>query len=246
MSIRFGTESGYKTRTDFRISEGELDCGDIIYMFIKTIEKSYTFEDEYSICSIGIIPGSGDNPCYESISLKIREEAAPKYKPTDEAREKTPEYLAQMAIDGKAATELACIPIKIKMTTVELTASYKDVEVKPDPVDLENATTADGVYRIGDLIVLPATGSYILTSFSTDQPTDDFGTRSITYTKKLPYPDDQVRQDYLTGIADYFPLDDPFDPTTSTVEVEVNFRQGDVPIKRVTVTKYGVISIDVT
>lgn len=121
MAIRFGTSSGYKTRTDFRISEGELDCGNEVHMFIKTIEKSYSFEDEYSICSIGIV-GGGDL-CYESVSLKITEEAAPKYKPTTEALGQTAAYLATMGADGKAATELACTPLKIKNVSVEYTAT---------------------------------------------------------------------------------------------------------------------------
>lgn len=121
MSIRFGTTSGFKTRTDFRISEGELDCGDTVHMFIKTIEQSYTFEDEYSICSIGIL--SNPNLCYESVSLKITEEAAPKYKPVAAAKEQTAEFLAEMGALGQAVTELACTPLKIKSTSVELTAT---------------------------------------------------------------------------------------------------------------------------
>lgn len=241
MSIRFGTSSGYKTRTDFRISEGELDCGSEVHMFIKTIEQSYSFEDEYSICSIGII--SDPNLCYESVSLKITEEAVPKYKPVAEATGQDAVYLATMGAEGKAVTELACTPMKIKNTTVELTATWKDMDVTPTPVQLTAVTTADGAYVIGSLITLPSTGSYIVTSKSTDQPADDFGSRSITYRKKLPYPSTIVRDAYITGISSYFDVSDPFDQDISTVEIEVNFRQGEVPIKRVTVTKYGLTEI---
>jgi len=241
MSIRFGTSSGYKTRTDFRISEGELDCGSEVHMFIKTIEQSYSFEDEYSICSIGII--SNPNLCYESVSLKITEEAVPKYKPTAAATGQDAAYLANMGANGEAVTELACTPLKIKSTTVEITATWKDMDVTPLPADLEAVTTADGAYIIGTLITLPSTGNYIVTSKSTDQPADDFGSRSITYRKKLPYPDVSTRGAYLTGISSYFGVSDPFDSDISTVEVEINFRQGEVPIKRVTVTKYGLTQI---
>lgn len=241
MSIRFGTTSGYKTRTDFRISEGELDCGDTVHMFIKTIEQSYTFEDEYSICSIGIL--SDPNLCYESVSLKITEEAAPKYKPVPAATGQTAAFLAEMGAAGEAVTELACTPLKIKSTSVELTATQKDMDITPTPVDLAAITTADAAYVIGDRITLPDTGSYIITSKSTDQPADDFGSRSITYRKKLPYPSDAVRVAYLVGVDEYFGDDDPFDSSISTVEIEVNFRQGEVPIKRVTVTKYGLPAI---
>lgn len=241
MSIRFGATSGYKTRTDFRISEGELDCGDTVHMFIKTIEQSYTFEDEYSICSIGII--SSPNLCYENVSLKITEEAAPKYRPTAAATGQSAEALAIMGAAGEAVTELACTPLKIKSTSVELTATWKDMDETPDPVELAAVTTADGAYVIGDLITLPATGSYIVTSKSTDQPADDFGSQSITYRKKLPYPSDLVRNAYLVGIDSYFDISDPFDPTRSTVEIEVSFRQGEVPMKRITVTRYGLVSI---
>lgn len=241
MSIRFGTSSGYKTRTDFRISEGELDCGSDVHMFIKTIEQSYSFEDEYSICSIGII--SVPNLCYESVSLKITEEASPKYKPTAAATGQDAAALAVMGAAGQAVTELACTPLKIKSTSVELTATWKDLDITPTPADLEAVTTADGAYVIGSLITLPATGSYIVTSKSIDQPADDFGSRSITYRKKLPYPDGATRTAYIVGVDTYFGVTDPFDPTISTVEIEVNFRQGEVPIKRVTVTKYGLPAI---
>lgn len=117
------------------------------------------------------------------------------------------------------------------------------MDVTPDAADLAAVTTADGSYIIGNEITLPTTGNYIVTSKSTDQPADDFGSRSITYRKKLPYPTDLMRADYLTGVADYFGIADPFDANISTVEIEVNFRQGDVPIKRVTVTKYGLPAI---
>jgi hypothetical protein len=45
-------------------------------------------------------------------------------------------------------------------------------------------------------------------------------------------------------IDTYFDITDPFDKNVSTVEVEMNFRQGDVPMKRVTVTKYGIESVN--
>ena len=121
MAVRFGTTSGYKQKKDFRISEGELNCGDVIHQFIKNIEKSYSFEDEFSICSIGIL--SDPNLCYESISLKLTEEASPKYKPTLLARGKDAAFLAALALDGTAVTTLACTPIKIKSCTVEITAT---------------------------------------------------------------------------------------------------------------------------
>lgn len=117
------------------------------------------------------------------------------------------------------------------------------MDIVPTTAQLESVTTADGAYTIGNLISLPATGTFIRTSQSTDQPADDFGSRTITYRKKIPYPDAGVRSSYLTGISSYFAVADPFEENVSTVEVEVNFRQGDVPIKRVTVTRYGIDQI---
>jgi len=89
--IRFGSTSGYQTRTDYRVSEGELDCGTTVHMFIRSIEKSYTFTDEFAICSIGVKDGGGADFCYSNASLKIREEANPKYKPTEAATGQTAE-----------------------------------------------------------------------------------------------------------------------------------------------------------
>lgn len=242
MSIRFGTTSGYKTKTDFKISEGELDCGDVVHLFIKTIEKSYSFEDEFSICSVGII--SEPNLCYESISVKLSEEASPKYKPTEVARGQDAAFLAALALDGTAVTTLACSPIKIKSCTVEISATYRDMDIIPTVNELLAATTADGLYTIGDQITIPTEGNYIITSKSVDQPTDDFGTRTITYKKKINYPDSTDRLGYLDNVDIYFDLLDPFDEDTSTVEKEINFRQGEVPIKRVSVTRYGIESIN--
>ena len=92
--------------------------------------------------------------------------------------------------------------------------------------------------------MIPSEGNYIVTSKSIDQPTDDFGSRSITYRKKINYPDSTTRENYIVDVASYFEISEPFDKDTSTVELEVNFRQDDVPIKRVSVTKYGIESID--
>lgn len=242
MSIRFGTLSGYKQKTDFRISEGELDCGDQIHMFIKNIEKSYSFEDEFSICSVGII--SDPNLCYETVSIKLTEEAAPKYKPTDLAKGQDAAFLANLAIDGTAVTTLACTPLKIKSCTVEINATWKDLDITPLPNEISAVTTADGLYTISDELFIPAEGNYIITSKSVDQPTDDFGSRTITYRKKINYPDTTTRDTYLVGVDTYFDISDPFTKDVSTVELEINFRQGDVPIKRVTVTKYGIESLD--
>lgn len=241
MSIRFGTTSGYKTKTDFKISEGELDCGDTIHLFIKNIEKSYSFEDEFSICSIGIL--SDPNLCYETVSIKLTEEAMPKYKPTDLARGKDAEFLANLAIDGTAVTTLACTPLKIKSCTIEINATWKDLDITPLPTEAMSVTTADGLYVISNEIDIPSEGNQIVTSKSIDQPTDNFGSRTITYRKKVNYPDSTTRDSYLFNVDTYFDLTDPFDKDVSTVEVEINFRQGDVPMKKVTVTKYGIESI---
>ena len=83
-----------------------------------------------------------------------------------------------------------------------------------------------------------------MTSKSTDQPTDDFGSRTITYRKKINYPDSTTRDSYLIDIDTYFDLSDPFLPDVSTVETEINFRQSDVPMKRISVTKYGLENVD--
>lgn len=238
MSIKFGSESGYKTRIDYRVNQGELECGERVYMFIKNIEKTYTFENEQDICSIGV---TGDpNLCYESVGLSIREDAIVKYLPTETALGQTPEVLEEFGNDGIAITQLACTPIKIRQITVELTASYKDIEAAPEPEDLLACTTSDGAYILGDLITLPAEGQYIRTSYSTDQPVDDFGTRSITYTKKIAYPTQEERLAYTTGIEVYY---DEFDIEISSLEKEVTFRQGEVPMQRWTVTVYGVDQI---
>jgi len=157
MSIRFGTTSGYKTKTDFRISEGELDCGDTVHMFIKNIEKSYSFEDEFSICSIGVL--SDPNLCYENVSVKLTEEAMPKYKPTELAKGQDASFLAGLAIDGTAVTTLACTPLKIKSCTVEINATWKDLDVTPTPANLLAVTTADGLYTISNEIAIPAEGN---------------------------------------------------------------------------------------
>ena len=203
MSIRFGSNTVYKTRTDYRINEGELDCGDIIYMFIKSIEKTINMEDEQSICSIGVVGDAG--MCYESVSLNVREEAMPKYIPIAAALGQTAEFLTQMAANGEAVMKLAC-DLRIKLLTCELTATWKDMDAVPCPDDLLNVTTADGAYRLGDPIQLPTTtSSWIQTSYSKDQPSDDFGSQSATYTLKIPYPSGSDRAVYISDMPTYYP-----------------------------------------
>ncbi len=246
MAIKFGSETGYQVRTDYRVNEGELDCGTTVHMFIRNIEKSYTFSDEFSLCSIGIIDGGGAEMCYENASLKIREEAMPKYKPIDSALGATAEALAIMGQAGEAVTELACVPLRIKTLTVELTCTFKDMDATPDPDDILAITTSDGLQILGAFFAVPTTGTYIITTKTTDQPADDFGSKTMTYTKKLPYPDNATRTLYLDGVDDYFASDPniTFDPNRSTVEREVQFRQGDVPIQSLTVTEYGIANVD--
>ncbi len=148
MAIRFGSTNGYKTRTDFRISEGELDCGTEIHMFIKNIEKSETIEDEFSNCSIGII---GNGMCYENASVTLREEAVPKYKPVAAALGRTAVELAEMGASGIAATELACV-LKIKSVSVEVTATFKEMDSTVSADEILAATTSDGLTTLSLLI----------------------------------------------------------------------------------------------
>jgi hypothetical protein len=148
MAIRFGSVTGFKTRTDFRINEGELDCGTEIHMFIKNIEKSMTIEDEFTICAIGII---GNNMCYENASVTLREEAAPKYKPILEALNHTAADLSLLGAQGIAATELACV-LKIKNVSVEVTATFKEMDSTVTADQILAATTSDGITSLSSLI----------------------------------------------------------------------------------------------
>jgi hypothetical protein len=159
MAIRFGSATGYQTKTDYRINSGELDCGTTVFMFIKDIQKTMSFTDEQTICSIGVKAVSGTDMCYENASLKITEEAMPKYKPIDEALGQTAEFLSNLGLEGKAATQLACIPLKIKTLTIELSATYKEMDEAPTPEDLLDVVTADEAYRLGDFFSLPAVGN---------------------------------------------------------------------------------------
>ncbi len=246
MAIKFGSETGYQVRTDYRVNEGELDCGTTVHMFIRNIEKSYTFSDEFSLCSIGIIDGGGADMCYENASLKIREEAMPKYKPIASALSATALALAEMGESGIAVTELACVPLRIKTLTVELTCTFKDMDETPTPDDILEITTSDGVETLGRFFSIPTTGTYIITTKTTDQPADDFGSKTLTYTKKIPYPNSTIRALYLDGVSSYFDSDPniTFDSNRSTVEREVQFRQGDVPMQSLTVTEYGVVDVN--
>jgi hypothetical protein len=159
MAIRFGSPTGYQTKTDYRVSEGELDCGTTVHMFIKNIEKSLSFTDEQNICSIGVKASSGTDMCYENASLKIREEAQPKYKPIDEALGQTAEFLAQLGEEGRASTQLACVPLKIKTLVVELSATYKEMDEAPTPEMLLDVVTSDDAERLGDFFDIPSDGN---------------------------------------------------------------------------------------
>jgi hypothetical protein len=237
MAIKFGSTNGYKTRTDFRISEGELDCGNEIHMFIKNIEKSMTIEDEFTICSIGVI---GQNSlvtqmCYETVSITLREEVAPKYKPVAGALGATAAVLETMGANGEAATELAC-DLKVKNVSVEVTATFKEMDQLVTADEILTATTSDGLTSLSTLIgALPAGGNWIKTSHSVDQPADDFGSQTITYTKKIPYPTDLDRTGYAV-----LPGSLVFTGTKMTMEKEASLRQGDVPMVKFTTTEYGV------
>jgi hypothetical protein len=175
--------------------------------------------------------------------MRISEEASPKYKPTDEALGVTAEELAQLAQKGIASTKLACVPLKIKSVTVEVSASYREMDRDPSVEDILQSTTSDGLVTLGEFFTLPDNGTYILTSKSTDSPMDNFGTRSITYRKKIAYPTTQARDVYLGGVEQYFSGSgggDSFNKDESTVEREAQLRQGEVPSQTVSVTRYGV------
>ena len=238
MAIRFGNSSGIRTRTDLRINEGELDCGNKVYMFIKNIERSRTYEDDQSFCSIGVVNEAVDL-CFENASLRIREEAMPKYKPVQPGI--TAPELETWGNEGRAATELACTPIKIKTATIELSASYRDIEVLATVDQILTCTTADGAVSLTDLLnwTPPSTLNFILTTDSVDQPADDFGTRNITYTAKIPYPEipdrTQLTVPNIFGVT--------VDTDTESVEIEGQLRQGDVPMRTVTITTYGILQV---
>lgn len=238
MAIRFGNSSGIRTRTDLRINEGELDCGNHVYMFIKNIERTRTYEDDQSYCSIGVINENVD-VCFENASIRIREEAIPKYKPVQPGIEAA--ELEQQGNQGRAATELACTPIKIRNATIEVSASYRDIDTLVAVDDILQCTTADGAISLTGLLnqTPPAGLNFILTTDSIDQPADDFGTRNITYTAKIPYPE----------IADRTQLTIPnafgvtVDTDRESVEIEGQLRQGDVPMRTVTITTYGILQV---
>ena len=238
MAIRFGNSSGIRTRTDLRINEGELDCGNHVYQFIRNIEKSRTYEDDQSFCNLGIINPNID-VCFENASLRIREEAIPKYKPVQPGI--TAQELEQWGNQGKAATELACTPLKIRNATIEVSASYKDVDVLVTVDEILQTTTADGAVSLTDLInqTPPAGLNFILTTDSKDEPVDDFGTRNVTYTAKIPYP--EISDRTWLSVPNIFGV--TVDTDTESVEIEAQLRQGDVPLRNITITTYGILSV---
>jgi hypothetical protein len=61
---------------------------------------------------------------------------------------------------------------------------------------------------------------------------------------KIPYPSIAVRAVYTTGVDVYFGVVDPFNPDISTIERQIQFRQGDVPSVTCSATVYGVASVD--
>lgn len=139
MSIKFGSATGKSTKTDYKVTDGELDCGSHIYMYIKTIDKTETVTDTASVCNLGI----GGTLCFESASIKYSEEPVPKYIPVEFGL--TAQELETRGAEGKAATKLGCTPMKIKSSTWELSATYKDTDERVTVDQILALTSADGI-----------------------------------------------------------------------------------------------------
>lgn len=129
MAIKFGSQTGRRERVDYRIDDGELECGLNIYSFTRQIEKNLTFEDEFFTCSIGVIAditGSFldttlSGICIEQVEIRVRENARPKYKPP---KVYTLDEIVQLSKDGTAVNVLAC-DIYVRYVDIEITARYK-------------------------------------------------------------------------------------------------------------------------
>lgn len=247
MAITYGSDTGRRERDSFRTTEGELDCGTKIFIWTKNIQNSREIEDEYSICSIGVVmlDGVGGNPrtdiCVQTASIRISEDVTPRYKPADYAKGKEPGELETLSNDGTASDVLAC-PIRVRRTEFELTCEYNgDTLVSSDDILL--CETADGAYNLTDVAYIPAGLTFVLVDKTVDRPQDDFVSTTVTYRARLPYPADSPdREAYIDPVLTDFGIV-TFDYTTSTIEMDGDLRQGETPRRRLVINTYGVTDL---
>lgn len=272
MGIRFGSLTGRRERIDYRIDEGELQCGKNIYSYLKTIEKSTSIDDEFFTCSMGIVldpvdstigsPDCTDCPsiCIEEITVTIREEAIPpRYKPKDVY---SLNEILEYSEDGSSVLDLGC-PIKIRRTEIEVTARYKSDGTTNLPLEaILRCKTSDELLNVVDIMgfnPIPYVRSWTVRTKSIDKPVDDFWTQEISYLGRIGYPSDvtignsNLRDTYVDGILTDLGItrDDTSWPVPegvvnmkrSTIEYTLTMRFDSNPTRRITITTYALPSI---
>lgn len=249
MAIKFGSQTGRRERVDYRIDDGELECGLNIFTFNKQIEKNVSYEDEFFTCSIGVIvdldtPPTGQYPdvCIEQIEVRLRENARPKYKPP---REFTLEEIVQKSEKGEAVNVLAC-DVKVRYVDVELNARYKsDGNYLLSVNEILSAKTADGATTLISVLGFdPRTvvSNQTVVNKGVEKPIDDFQNQEITYRGRIAYPDAAKRSAYITPIESALGI--TVDKNTTIVDISTTFRAGDSPRRRAALTVYGLPNVN--
>lgn len=252
--IKFGSLTGRREREDYRIDEAELECGQNIYNYIRTIEKTLSFEDEFPTCSIGVILDENDQTnyfdvstglpviCLESVEVRLRENARPKYKPD---RIYTLAEVIQLSQDGTAVSGLACT-LQVRMVEVELRARYKsDGNTYLTPVEILRAKTADGAVSITDLLGFNPNsfiGNWTVAGKSVDKPIDDFWSQEVIYRGRIAYPSSTLRNAYINPVETVLGI--TINEDYCTVEISAELRTGDNPRRRIDIRYYGLRSVN--
>lgn len=162
MGIRFGSLTGRRERIDYRIDEGELQCGKEIYSFLRTIEKSVSIDDEFFTCSMGIIMDAVDSTigtpdctecpsiCIEEITITVREDPVPpRYKPKGQYNLND---IIGYSEDGTSVLDLGC-PIQIRRTEIEARVRYKSDGTTNIPLEsILRCKTSDGLLSVTDIL----------------------------------------------------------------------------------------------
>jgi len=154
MAVKFGSLTGRRERESLRPREGEVVCGERVFIYLRNIEKTYSFEDEFFTCSIGVtLPSdSTSNVCLTEASIRVNEEARPKYKPDSTMVGIDITTAEELGYDGTALTTLAC-PIKVITVTIDVSARYKSDGTTLLSIDeILNSSTADGLIKLKDLV----------------------------------------------------------------------------------------------